>query len=124
MITAIEAQILDWVYSATCSKIMQFPFCWRNGRLFPKLNHGSVHHICISCILLAEAVWSLVCLWERIGQRNINGSLIQALSMLRYFVHFIWRLNIWIYRTELIQVTNQSLSINFTWGIQNYFKAI
>jgi len=117
MISKGEVQVLDWIYTCCCSKIMRISLHWENGRLTPKSKHGEIlYNRVLSCILFLNTAWFLKQIPVMTMDRNINDSIIQAIYMLRYFAHIMLRFNILIFKTELIQVINQSLDINSTWG--------
>jgi len=116
MITEVEFQVLDWIYQGCCSKIMQLPFYWENGKIFSKSKHGRTYNGILICVLLLDVTWTIKQILALSVQRNINGSIIQAIHMVRYLSHMMLRNNIRMFKTDLIQVVNQSLNINSTWG--------
>jgi len=116
MISQVEIQVLNLVYRNLCSKIMRTPFYWQNGRIYLKSKYGGFQNAWITCLLFFELVRSLVQLSRTIDQRNINGSILRVIYLLRYFAHFLLRINTWIFKSELIQVINQCLEMNSSWG--------
>jgi len=120
MITNIEIQVLDWIYTCCCSKIMRMPLYWEHGRLTPRSKYGETLYNGVLCsILFLDMAWSLKQVSVMTAKRNINGSIIQVIYIMRYLAHIMLRFNILIFKTELIQVINQSLDINSTWGNKN-----
>ena len=116
MITQLENNVLHWVYSTTSSRILRYPLHWENGRIFPNPNYGRLQTAVFACIILFQIPFSIMQLPSRIDRGNVNASILQVIYTLKHVGHFIVRMDIWIFQSELIQVINQSLDINSIWG--------
>ena len=118
MLAKLEFAILDRTY-AICSKSITTPFKWENGKMSLKLSHSILNtYNWITWILLLLTLFSrCIILPKIIGKGDINGSIIHGILLLYSFAAAQFKLNILLYKADLVQLINHSLHINFGWGM-------
>jgi len=117
MFTQREKNTINLVYSSTSCKYLGLPLRWESGKMSLKFNFPS--RLChkIKCIiLLLIIIIRLKQIPMLIQKRDINANIFQIIFIGRYFFHWIFRTNTWIFQVELVQLINQSLNINSSWG--------
>jgi len=117
MLEQIEMRVIDFVYSVMSWKLFQMPLSWQNGKM-SVINCGSVrvYNAIICTINIIHSIYFMNQICRQIRQKNINGVIINMIFVLCSSTHFVYRINIFISKTEISRVINQTLSINSTWG--------
>ena len=118
MLTRVEMMALNWIY-VHCTKSFPVPFEWENRKMSLKLNHNITNiYNCITWIVLLLTLASrCIMLPKIIDKGDINGSIIHGLLWLYNISAAVLKLNILLYKADLVQLINQSLLINSVWGM-------
>ena len=117
MLTKLESRISDLIYSAA-GQFVYMPFGWNHDKMFPKpiSRQKRVYNLLMCSIVLTLATSRARSLSGLVRKRNINSSIFETIFVARYIFHFIFRINIWIFQQELVQLINHSIAVNRVWG--------
>jgi len=117
MLTRLEIKVLYLLYSALGSHIFLMPlFDWDNLKLIVRLNGRLVSHWTLNCVIVLELVYSIKQFPMLIKDRDIHTAILQFIYILRLYSHFVLRLNMLLYKTEVARLISQTLHINKEWG--------
>ena len=117
MLTEIEMRMLSLVYFI-CSKSPTVPSVFKDGRMFLKSNSWIylIKQLIAFLVLVSVMVLKLMKFPDIIRQRNFTGLIIHGFALTIATALAVCKLNIWLYKGEMITVINQVLSVNSVWG--------
>jgi len=108
---------MNLVYYILSSKLIFVPiFKWENMKLSVRSNCKPKCNWILNFVILYEFCFRVTQISVLAGKRDINGSVLQCLLMGRIIAHFFLRVNMWIFRTELVRLINQAAAIDTEWG--------
>jgi len=116
MLSEIDKRVLNGIYSVIGSKYISSPITWNNSRMSQKSNYGRRHSFMFAVIIFCEFTLRLKQLLFTISEKDIIGSIIQSIYTARPVLHLIFRLNIWIFKTNFIRLVNQTLAVDSIWS--------
>jgi len=112
------------MYTIIGSKYMIFPmFNWNNMKLSVRTNSGYVSNWIILLIILVELSNCINHITVLYYKKDVNSAILHITFLERFSCHFFIRLNMWIYRNELVRLINQTSTIIEEWG-NNVFGVI
>ena len=112
MLTQFELKVLDLVYHFNC-KIITIPFCWNGDRMALKSKSRVLYVITIRMLVLLGLVLRTSII---IQTNDINGLILGGLMVLSCASDVIFQINICLYQAEFVELTNQILHMNSSWG--------
>ena len=122
MLTKVEMEILDLTFIACCNKGFTIPFAWTNGRMVVDTNPKVLICNWISWILLIPTIiFEFKQIPVLISDNDINGLILHGILTMFHVNLTIIKVNIWLFKEDMVQLVNHMLHINWTWGtIMNY----
>jgi len=123
MLAEIELKILYSIYFVSSTKYTKLPFGWVDGKLnsHPN-NHRKFYNNILILTILCHLAYCFKSFSEHIHKGNINASIVQMIFIIGYSGHFILRVNLLIFKAEIVRLINGSLMINTNWGKQAILK--
>jgi len=110
------------------SRILQFcckylalsvPFTWNNERLDLKLKQGvlsRLYNILIWSTIFLALGFKITKVKGMLEKRDFRGLILTWIFLVKDSSHFFLKLNISMYRVELVRLINQVFRINSCWG--------
>ena len=112
MLTRLEMKILNLVYNFSC-RFITIPFRWKNAEMSLKSKPRIPYIISIRLLILFGQVLKTSIMFQIY---DINGLIFGGLSMMGCACVVIFQINIWLYQTQFVELINQILHVNSTWG--------
>ena len=118
MLTLIEKRILIWFYCAFC-RFYPLPVMWKNGKMLLKPSStGRRLWNCLTwTILLVTLTFQLVQIPIMIQEKKVNQLVVHGTLLLTHFEFVIFKLNIGLYKFEMVRLINQVFHLSSSWGI-------
>jgi len=116
MLTELELRVLDFVYSIL-SKSPALPINWKNKELSLKTNGSRVFNFSTWILVLPVLGYKLAQLPELIRRKDLNGTILHSFFLIGAMGNAVQSLSIWIYKSDLVYLVNQVLSVNAQWGM-------
>ena len=124
MLTHNEKRALTYLYTISC-KFYTIPFIWKDGKMFLKLSQRIKFWNYFSrTLLLISLIFHFMQFVEVIREKNINGSVLRGTALLSYLTLTVFKLNVEMFKSEIIHLLNQLFHINSAWGIINTFPVL
>ena len=115
MLTELETKILDRILGS-CTKSVTIPFLWKSPKMLMKSNSNRIYDVLTWLLLITSLSFKLKQLRPLLETHDINGLIIHGLFLIAYSAGTIFKLNIWLHKTELVSFVNQIMEINTSWG--------
>ena len=117
MITQLERERIVWIYSFL-SKFPAIPFTCRSGKFMLKQESDLKYWNYITWILILLVIAFHVSLFPfMLRKENLNMLVQHGSVFLAVLVLLIAKLNIWIYKPEMVKLMNEVFYINKHWGM-------
>lgn len=119
MLTRVELKTMHLIYGFSCSNLNILSlFKWDNVQIKLKPNLRPVSNFFLSLTVLFDCIFHANQLSDLIEAKAVNAGFLQLIFIIRLFGQFILRINMWIYRSELARLINQTAAIDKAWGKQ------
>ena len=115
MLTQFEMELLNWIYIVTC-KSFTVPFHWNKGYISIKKKPRQLFNFIAWIILLSTLTFKLSQFSNIIRDQDVNGGILHSISTLAVAANIILRLNIWVFKEDLVILINHTLLLNSSWG--------
>ena len=118
MLTKLETRILSRIYSLS-SKYGKLPFTWKAGEIAVKPNQSTSESIwngITDVLLLSIVIFQIKQIRVMFENGDINGLVLPATLMVCHLSHLAYKLNMRLYKDELVQMIHQVLQMNSKWG--------
>ena len=119
MLTETEMKTLDWMFHHCCRSVT-IPFVWNRDR---KRMSVSVKPINVFTgnyiswlILLPSLIFEALQMPSLAHSRNFNGIIFHGMVILSHTANLLFKLTIWLFKEEMVQLINGLLEINSSWG--------
>ena len=123
MITQLESKILGWAYSAI-SRSGVLPFAW-NGTLNIKRSlFLTLWNIITSLLLLVVIFFRSKLFRLVIAKNDIHGSILNGTLVIIHVAHVVFKLNVFLYDVDLVDIINKVFYINSAWGKNSSYVTI
>ena len=116
MLTQIEIGKFNLIYT-TCCKFYTIPISWNNRRMSLNANPSIVRWNYIAWLLLiANLIFEIKQFPALIWENNVNGVILHGAVVVGHVGYGFLKLNILLFKDEIVQLNNQVLEINSCWG--------
>ena len=117
MLTQIEMKILDWVFYH-CSRSVTIPMKWNRNLKRMSLSVKPLNAIMGMSwlVLLPSLIFEALQIPSLAHSRNINGIILHGMVVLPHTTNVLFKLSIWLYKEHMVQLINEILEINSSWG--------
>ena len=117
MFTTFEKRTLNLVYSIAC-KFPTIPYTRKDGEIILKVNIGVKYCNYFTWTLLFATLGLQTLHFPKMTQdKSLSMLVLHGSSFVGYLVLVITKLNIWIYKSEMVHLINQVFYMNATWGM-------
>ena len=120
MLSESELKSLDSIFQISC-KSFTIPLVWNKGRLSLKPNQHRLSNSIVWLLIVSTIIYKIIKLPSLAEGNDIIGSTSQLYSFIGVLSNSIFRLNIALYKTELVELLNRTFYINSVWGKSYYF---
>ena len=116
MLTKTETKVLFGIYTVCC-KFYTIPYTWEDGRMILRVNDKTKFFNYFTWILLIPMlVYNVAQLPVLIDKNDINALVLLGIFLMCYLGFAVCKINIWLCSAEMVDVINQTLCVNSTWG--------
>ena len=115
MLTEIEMKILNHILG-TCTKSATIPFIWKSPRMYMKSNPNRIYDILTWLLLISSLSFKYKQVRVLLESRDINGLILHGVFVIAFSAGTVFKLNIWLHKTELVSLVNEVMEINTLWG--------
>ena len=113
MLTQFEIKLLNLI-CRICGQSFTSPFCLENGRVSLKPNQSNLYLFVIGFLLISSLVSKTYVILRH--DHDINNLILSTIFWLFSVAGITIQLNLWLYKHELIRLTNQISCINWFWS--------
>jgi len=115
MLTKLETKIVKLVYRVCC-KSFTIPFTFKKSQFLIPAIPNKYFDLLVWFFLLSTTIYRITKTLVIIKTKEIDDIIVHGVTLFAGIANFICRLNIRIHRTEFLEVINQVMGINYTWG--------
>ena len=115
MLTELEMKVLNRILGS-CTKSVTIPFSWESQRMTMKTSPSRIYNFLSWLLLLSSLSFKFSQVPLLLDNRDINGLILHGLFVVAFAASTIFKLNIWLHKTELVSLLNQIMEINHSWG--------
>ena len=124
MLTERERRHLTLVLRACCKSYL-LPFSWENDKMSLEVNRNIIMCNSILWILLiSTTIFQVLQIPTSSRNKDINGLILHGVVLLYSLTNVFYKMIIWLFKAELVQLMNQVFHINSSWGKTIIFKLI
>ena len=119
MLTKPEREMIIWIYSLVC-RFCTIPFKWKANGMLLKQNYGVKYWYYLTwTLLLVTLIFELLHFPVMIRKNNLSMVVLHGSAIVGHIVLTISKLNVWMHRSEIVQLINQVFYINTFWGMNS-----